>query len=122
MSTSASRSSRIGTRSGSRRAGTTTWSGCTATGPPSSYPERSCSMSDGNGAMRFSYCMLPDYPLTDSIDMIRTADELGFHAVYSVDETWHKDWAVLFAAAADKTQRIRFGPNVTQIFLLEPTL
>ena len=79
-------------------------------------------MSDGNGAMRFSYCMLPDYPLADSIDMIRTADELGYHAVYSVDETWHKDWAVLFAAAADKTQRIRFGPNVTHVFLREPTL
>ena len=72
--------------------------------------------------MRFSYCMLPDYPLADSIDMIQTADELGFHAVYSVDETWHKDWAVLFAAAADKTQRIRFGPNVTHVFLREPTL
>ena len=75
-----------------------------------------------NGAMRFSYCMLPDYPLGDSIEMIKTADELGFHAVYSVDETWHKDWAVLFAAAADKTERIRFGPNVTHVFLREPTL
>jgi 5,10-methylenetetrahydromethanopterin reductase len=79
-------------------------------------------MANGNGAMRFSYCMLPDYPLGDSIEMIKTADELGFHAVYSVDETWHKDWAVLFAAAADKTQRIRFGPNVTHVFLREPTL
>jgi len=79
-------------------------------------------MSEGNGAMRFSYCMLPDYPLKDSIETIRIADELGFHAVYSVDETWHKDWAVLFAAAADKTQRIRFGPNVTHVFLREPTL
>ena len=75
-----------------------------------------------NGAMRFSYCMLPDYPLGDSIEMIKTADALGFHAVYSVDETWHKDWAVLFAAAADKTERIRFGPNVTHVFLREPTL
>jgi 5,10-methylenetetrahydromethanopterin reductase len=72
--------------------------------------------------MRFSYCMLPDYPLSDSIDMIKTADELGYHAVYSVDETWHKDWATLFAAAADKTDRIRFGPNVTHVFLREPTL
>ncbi len=75
-----------------------------------------------NGAMRFSYCMLPDYPLGDAIEMIQTADQLGFHAVYSVDETWHKDWAILFAAAADKTERIRFGPNVTHVFLREPTL
>jgi 5,10-methylenetetrahydromethanopterin reductase len=72
--------------------------------------------------MRFSYCMLPDYPLTDCIEMIRTADELGFHACYSVDETWHKDLWVLFAAAAQKTERIRFGPNVTHVFLREPTL
>jgi 5,10-methylenetetrahydromethanopterin reductase len=72
--------------------------------------------------MRFSYCMLPDYPLDESIEMIKTADELGFHAVYAVDETWHKDLWVLFAAAADKTQRIRFGPNVTHVFLREPTL
>jgi 5,10-methylenetetrahydromethanopterin reductase len=79
-------------------------------------------MADRNGAMRFSYCMLPDYPLADSIEMIKTADELGFHACYSVDETWHKDLWVLFAAAADKTQRIRFGPNVTHVFLREPTL
>ncbi len=41
--------------------------------------------------MKFSYVTLPDYPIQDSIDMIRTADELGYHAVYSVDETWHKD-------------------------------
>jgi 5,10-methylenetetrahydromethanopterin reductase len=75
----------------------------------------------GNG-MRFSYCMLPDYPLGDSIEMIKTADELGFYACYSVDETWHKDLWVLFAAAADKTERIRFGPNVTHVFLREPTL
>jgi 5,10-methylenetetrahydromethanopterin reductase len=75
-----------------------------------------------NGAMRFSYLMLPDYPLSDSIEVIKTADRLGFYAVYSVDETWHKDWAVLFAAAADKTEQIRFGPNVTHVFLREPTL
>ncbi len=72
--------------------------------------------------MKFSYCMLPDYPLSDSIEMIKTADELGFYACYSVDETWHKDLWVLFAAAADKTSRIRFGPNVTHVFLREPTL
>jgi 5,10-methylenetetrahydromethanopterin reductase len=72
--------------------------------------------------MRFSYCMLPDYPLEDAIGMVQTADELGFYACYCVDETWHKDPYVLFAAAADKTERIRFGPNVTHVFLREPTL
>ena len=56
--------------------------------------------------MRWSYCMIPDYPLTDSIDMIRTADELGFYACYAADETWHKDLYVLFAAAAaNRTHR-----------------
>ena len=54
--------------------------------------------------MKFSYCMLPDYPISDSIEMIKTADELGYYACYAVDETWHKDLWTLFAAAADKTQ------------------
>ena len=72
--------------------------------------------------MRFSYCMLPDYPFDDMIDMIKTADELGFYACYSVDETWHKDLWVLFGAAARETKQIRFGPNVTHVFLREPTL
>jgi 5,10-methylenetetrahydromethanopterin reductase len=72
--------------------------------------------------MRFSYCMLPDYPTADMIEMARTADELGFYACYSVDETWHKDPFTVFAAAAAHTQRIRFGPNVTHVFLREPTL
>lgn len=72
--------------------------------------------------MKFSYVTLPDYPLTDSIEMIKTADELGFYACYSVDETWHKDMYILFAAAADKTTNIRFGPNLAPIGLREPTL
>src|SRR5918995_6318142 len=75
----------------------------------------------GNG-MRFSYCMVPDYPVGDLIETIKTADELGFYACYSVDETWHKDLWVLFAAAARETRNIRFGPNVTHVFLREPTL
>ena len=66
--------------------------------------------------------MLPDYPLDDCIEYIKTADELGFYACYSVDETWHKDLWVLFAAAARETKNIRFGPNVTHVFLREPTL
>ena len=72
--------------------------------------------------MRFSYCMLPDYSFDEMIDMIKTADELGFYACYSVDETWHKDLWVLFSAAARETKSIRFGPNVTHVFLREPTL
>jgi len=72
--------------------------------------------------MRFSYCMLPDYSFDEMIDMIKTADDLGFYACYSVDETWHKDLWVLFSAAARETKNIRFGPNVTHVFLREPTL
>ena len=35
--------------------------------------------------MKFSYVMLPDYPLAQSLESIRLADELGFHAVYAAD-------------------------------------
>ncbi|MDT7650033.1 MAG: 5,10-methylenetetrahydromethanopterin reductase [Pseudonocardiales bacterium] len=72
--------------------------------------------------MKFSYVMLPDYPLTESLASIQLADELGFHAVYAADETWHKDLWLLFAAAADKTSNIRMGPSVSAVVLREPTL
>jgi 5,10-methylenetetrahydromethanopterin reductase len=72
--------------------------------------------------VKFSYVMLPDYPLTDSLASIQLADELGFHAVYAADETWHKDLWLLFAAAADKTTNIRMGPSVSAVVLREPTL
>jgi 5,10-methylenetetrahydromethanopterin reductase len=72
--------------------------------------------------MRFSYAMLPDYPLRDSLEAIRLADELGYHAVYAADETWHKDMWLLFAAAAGQTRNIRLGPSLSPITLREPTL
>ena len=39
--------------------------------------------------VKFSYVHLPAYPLAQSIEMIKTADELGLYGAYSVDET---DW------------------------------
>ncbi len=72
--------------------------------------------------MKFSYVMLPDYPLTESLASIQLADELGFYAVYAADETWHKDLWLLFAAAADKTTNVRFGPSVSGVVLREPSL
>jgi 5,10-methylenetetrahydromethanopterin reductase len=72
--------------------------------------------------MRFSYAMLPDYSLEESLRAIELADELGFYAVYAADETWHKDLWLLFAAAAARTSRIRMGPSVSPVTLREPTL
>jgi 5,10-methylenetetrahydromethanopterin reductase len=72
--------------------------------------------------VKFSYAMLPDYPLAESLESIRLADELGFHACYAADETWHKDLWLLFAAAAGRTSRIRLGPSVSPVTLREPTL
>lgn len=70
--------------------------------------------------VKFSYCHVPAYPLEESIAIIETADECGFYAAYSVDETWWKDAWMLFAAAADKTSQIRMGPNVTHVILRDP--
>src|SRR5918997_826117 len=72
--------------------------------------------------MKFSYAMLPDYSLEESLRAIQLADELGYHAVYAADETWHKDLWLLFAAAADKTSSIRMGPSVSAVVLREPSL
>jgi 5,10-methylenetetrahydromethanopterin reductase len=72
--------------------------------------------------VRFSYVMLPDYSLEESLRSIRLADELGFYACYAADETWHKDLWLLFAAASQHTEQVRFGPSLSSIVLREPTL
>ena len=72
--------------------------------------------------MRFSFVTLPDYPLQESVEHIKVADELGFYGCYAADETWHKDLYVLFAAAASATSQIRMGPSLAPIALREPTL
>lgn len=72
--------------------------------------------------IRFSFCLQPMGPIAESLELIELVDQLGFYACYSVDETSAKDmWAVM-AAAASRTKRIRLGPNVTHVFLREPTL
>jgi len=72
--------------------------------------------------MRFSCQLLPQQSLADLSDVIALADELGFHACYSADETYHKDMWILFASAAGRTRRIRFGPEVSGVILRDPTL
>ena len=72
--------------------------------------------------MKFSYAMLPDYPLEESLRAIKLADELGFYACYAADETWHKDLWLLFAAAAAQTKQVRFGPSLSAVTLREPSL
>jgi 5,10-methylenetetrahydromethanopterin reductase len=72
--------------------------------------------------MDFSVQLLPEQPLAELIDVIRVADELGFRACYSADETYHKDMWILFAAAAPRTHRIRLGPEVSGVILRDPTL
>jgi len=72
--------------------------------------------------VKYSYVMLPDYPLSESLAAIKLADQLGFYGCYAADETWHKDLWLLFAAAAAETSNIRFGPSLSSVVLREPTL
>ncbi len=73
-------------------------------------------------ALRFSYAMMADHPVAELLGAIELADELGFHACYGVDETYHKDIWQIFAAAAARTTRIRLGPDVTHVILKDPTI
>jgi len=72
--------------------------------------------------MKFSVVILPEYPIPTILDYIKIADELGFWAFWSVDEVYHKDMWIIFAAAAQRTKKILMGPAVTHVYLREPTL
>jgi 5,10-methylenetetrahydromethanopterin reductase len=70
----------------------------------------------------FSLQLLPEQPLADLIEVICLADNVGMRGCYSADETYHKDMWILFGAAAPRTRRIRFGPEVSGVILRDPTL
>jgi 5,10-methylenetetrahydromethanopterin reductase len=72
--------------------------------------------------MRFSYGMVPIAPVGQLVDSIELADELGFYACYSADETYEKDLWQIFAIAAARARRIRMSPEVTHVILKEPTI
>ena len=63
--------------------------------------------------MRFSYVMLPDYPLADSIETIKMADELGFYALLLRRRDVAQGPVAALRRGADKTKNIRFGPSLT---------
>jgi 5,10-methylenetetrahydromethanopterin reductase len=65
--------------------------------------------------------MLPGQPAQELLAAVALADSLGYYACYSADEIYLKDAWLLFAAAAQRTQRIRLGPCVTPIYMREPT-
>lgn len=71
--------------------------------------------------MLISLQLLPEQPAGELLDAIILADELGFHACYSADEIYHKDPWLLFAAAAQRTRRIRLGSCVAPVYLRDPT-
>src|SRR3954468_18589292 len=71
--------------------------------------------------MLLSFQMLPEQPAQELLDAIVLADGLGYHACYSADEIYHKDAWLLFAALAQRTERIRLGPCVAPIYMREPT-
>ena len=69
--------------------------------------------------MKFSYTTLLDYPLADSLEHIKTADENGYYAC-AADETWHKDLWLLYAAGRQDEERPL--NNLSSVYLREPTL
>ena len=71
--------------------------------------------------MLLSFQMLPEQPAPELLDAIAFADGLGHYGCYSADEIYLKDAWLLFAAAAQRTERIRLGPCVAPIFMREPT-
>ena len=71
--------------------------------------------------MLASFQMLPEQPVSELLDSIQIADELGYYGCYSADEIYHKDAWLLLASAARTTKRVRLGPCVSPIFMRDPT-
>ena len=71
---------------------------------------------------RTSSGLLGTYPAGEMVDLIRTADELRFHACHLADAPSARDCWSVAAAAAQATTSIRLGFSATHVYLREPTL
>ena len=71
--------------------------------------------------VKFSLMHYPERPVQESLDIMQTAEELDFYACYFTDWIFMKDPWPLFGIAADRTKRIRLGPDATHVILKEPT-
>lgn len=71
--------------------------------------------------MLLSLEMLPEQPAAELLNAVALADRLGYYGCYGADEIYHKDAWLLFAAAAQRTERIRLGPCVAPVYMREPT-
>ena len=66
--------------------------------------------------------LLPDPPAAEVISAICTADQVGLHTVFLVDEVYHRDAWLTLAAAAGRTSRIRLAAGVAHVTLRDPLL
>ena len=64
----------------------------------------------------------PDDPADEIIKIIKTTDELGFHACYLTDSSLRRDLWTLLGAAAVQTKRVRLGANAVRIAFRDPAL
>src|SRR3989449_1124262 len=60
-------------------------------------------------------------PFTDALQMTERAEALGFDSVW-VPEAWGTDAISLLGALAARTQRIRLGTGIVNVFSRTPTL
>ncbi len=73
--------------------------------------------------LEFGVTVLPDPPYQRFLDLIRLAEQHGFHYGWTYDShiLWQESYATL-ALAADRTERIKLGHFVTNPGIRDPTI
>jgi 5,10-methylenetetrahydromethanopterin reductase len=84
-------------------------------------PERNANRG-GHGMVRFGLGLIATRPAGELVDLVRTAEQLGFDFCNLADDPSARDPYTVLAAAATVTSKIRLGFSATHVYLREPTL
>jgi alkanesulfonate monooxygenase SsuD/methylene tetrahydromethanopterin reductase-like flavin-dependent oxidoreductase (luciferase family) len=77
-------------------------------------------VSEMRGPTRYGLGLFPDAPAAELVDAVVAAEDAGFDEVWVADEGPMRDPAVVLAAAATRTSRIRLCVGIASVVLHHP--
>jgi 5,10-methylenetetrahydromethanopterin reductase len=70
--------------------------------------------------MKFGFAIIPYWPISETVELIQFAEDLGYDFAWMTDQTFFEDPFPTLAVAGDRTSIINLGVGVTNPYTRQP--